>query len=162
MLNDQTHFFSLVLAGLENVYEPLQLIPGIGGVHHQPKVFSCTKVHIERDQPQTRLNLHCVESSISVITTTGHLNDSKSNENRHFQALGHLLQLKVLYTLTGQWRQSWVDYLCDIMSQIDRYMLCVIYTRFWLYHTNIPPEIKTPQTRKTFFQCPILVSLCKM
>lgn len=80
VLNDQTHFFSLVLAGLENVYEPLQLIPGIGGVHHQPKVFSCTKVHIERNQPQTSLNLHCVESSISVITTTGPLNDSNLNE----------------------------------------------------------------------------------
>lgn len=63
-----THLLSLVFAGLKNMDQPLQLVSRIGGVHHQPEVFSSAEVHVERDHPQTRQNLHCVEPSISEIT----------------------------------------------------------------------------------------------
>lgn len=62
------HLLSFVLAGLENMDEPLQLVGGIGGVHHQPEVLSSTEVHVERDHPKTGLNLQRVEPSVSEMT----------------------------------------------------------------------------------------------
>lgn len=61
------HLLSLDLTLLENMDEPLQLVSRIGGIDQQPKVFSCTEIHVEGDHPQTRLNLHCVETSAPAV-----------------------------------------------------------------------------------------------
>lgn len=59
------HLFTLVLAGLEDVHEPLQLVAWISGVHQQPEIFSGAEVHVQGDDSQARLDLHGVEASVS-------------------------------------------------------------------------------------------------
>lgn len=59
------YLLTLVLAGLEDVHEPLQLVARISGVHQQPEVFSGAEVHVQGDNSEARLDLHGVESSMS-------------------------------------------------------------------------------------------------
>lgn len=61
------HLLRFVFTGLENVDQPLQLIGRVGGVHHEPKVLTSAKVHVEGHQPQAWLDLRCVKSPVSAI-----------------------------------------------------------------------------------------------
>lgn len=58
------YLFALVLAGLEDAHEPLQLVAWISGVHQQPEIFSGAEVHVQGDNPEARLDLHGVEASV--------------------------------------------------------------------------------------------------
>lgn len=64
------HLLSLVLAGLEYVNQPLQLVGRVGRVHHQPEILPGTEVHVEGHHPETRLNPHRVKSSVSESERT--------------------------------------------------------------------------------------------
>lgn len=59
------YLLTLVLAGLQDVHQPLQLVGGVGGVHQQPEVFSGAEVHVQGDHSEARLDLHGVEASKS-------------------------------------------------------------------------------------------------
>lgn len=59
------YLLTLVLAGLEDVHEPLQLVAWISGIHQQPEVFSGTEIHVQGDNSEARLDLHGVEASRS-------------------------------------------------------------------------------------------------
>lgn len=68
----QTDLFSFILTGLEDLDQPLQLVGGVSGVHHQPEVLPRTEIHVERDHPQTRLNLRRVKPPVSEIPQDDH------------------------------------------------------------------------------------------
>jgi len=83
-----TRLLSFVLAALKDVDQPLQLVSRIRGVHHQPEVLSRTKVHVERDHPQTGLDLQRVEASVSGVTAR-----EIDALERLISALGHTIKI---------------------------------------------------------------------
>lgn len=59
-----THLLPHVLAGLEDVYQPLQLVGGVSGVHHQPEVLPSAEVHVEGHDAKPWLDHHRIEAPV--------------------------------------------------------------------------------------------------
>lgn len=51
---NDVHFVSSILSSLKLPHQPLELSGGICGVDQEPEVLTGTKIHIERDEAETR------------------------------------------------------------------------------------------------------------